>query len=107
MRLLEIRRAHPLNHRESLVHTFAYQNVLFQITSDRSCCRAETPRAHPEFTARQYIVPLGLATVPPRRLASATANAHVPTAFLLNLPDTAPMCDERRAMLMFPARLTG
>ena len=48
MRLLEIRRAHPLNHREPLVHTFAYQTVLFKITSDRSCCRAETPRAHPE-----------------------------------------------------------
>ena len=50
MRLLEIRRAHPLNHRESLVHTFAYQTVLFKITSDRSCCRAETPRAHPEIS---------------------------------------------------------
>ena len=51
MRLLEIRRAHPLSHRVSLVHTFAYQNVLFQITPDRSCCRAETPRAHPERRA--------------------------------------------------------
>ena len=48
MRLLEIRRAHPLSHRVSLVHTFAYQNVLFQITPDRSCCRARTPRAQPE-----------------------------------------------------------
>ena len=54
MRLLEIRRAHPLNHPEPLVHTFAYQNVLFQITFDRSCCRAETPRAHPEIGARPY-----------------------------------------------------
>ena len=59
MRLLEIRRAHPLNHREPLVHTFAYQNVLFQITPDRSCCRAETPRAHPEEAEVRWLGCLG------------------------------------------------